>query len=73
MGILEIVVSEDFDSGDEIIVIRIPRTDLLTVSLDKFDQMLVKECDGPDAKLSDRLLGLETLIRRIEEQRLRRK
>lgn len=40
---------------------------LRRAKLTPFDRKLLAECDGPDATVSDKLLGLETLVRRIEE------
>lgn len=37
------------------------------VQLQKFDYLLFKDCSGDDATIADKLLGLETLARRIEE------
>ena len=31
------------------------------------DRLLLDECDGDDATLADRMLGLEVLVRRCEE------
>jgi hypothetical protein len=37
--------------------------------LDNFDKLVVEECGRPDASIADRLLGLETIFRRMEEQK----
>jgi hypothetical protein len=36
--------------------------------LDNFDQLLLKECGQKGASIADRLLGLETIFRRMQEQ-----
>jgi hypothetical protein len=49
--------------------LTIDDVDRIKLRLDRFDTLLVEECDGPTASLSDRLLGLETIVRRMGEQR----
>lgn len=38
-------------------------------TLNDLDKLLLRECDGPDATLADRLLGLELLARRLQEKK----
>ena len=40
--------------------------DMQSVPLDKFDHLLLQECSGSDA-ISDALLALETMARRLEQ------
>lgn len=52
---------------EQVWVLKIPDADIVRAKLDRIDRKFLAECDGPDATISDRLLGLETLVRRIEE------
>ena len=36
--------------------------------LDEFDRALLVDCDSPDATIADKLLALECLARRIEQE-----
>ncbi len=48
------------------IIIEFDSLDFLGIKLDDFDRALLDECNKSD-KISDKLLALETLARRIEE------
>jgi hypothetical protein len=48
-------------------VLEFNDAELVAAKLYPADRALLAECDGPDATVSDRLLGLELLARRIEE------
>ena len=50
----------------------ITQADYDRMRLDPGDRMILDDCDGPDATISDRLLGLELIARRVEEGRLER-
>jgi hypothetical protein len=41
---------------------------LAQVDLDPLDRALVRECGGDDSTIADKLLALETLMRRMQEQ-----
>lgn len=43
--------------------------DLFRTQLDPLDQKLIQDCEGTDRNASDWLLALETLFRRMEEQK----
>jgi hypothetical protein len=53
----------DFDVYE----LLIPRRDQVRAKLTQHDRAVLAECDSPDATIADRLLGLELLVRRIEE------
>jgi hypothetical protein len=48
--------------------LRISKEALALVKLDGLDTMLLTDCDSPDSTISDKLLGLQTLVYRIEQQ-----
>ena len=48
-------------------IIEITNFDIVSLRLDKFDNQLLDECSKSE-KISDTLLALETIARRIEEQ-----
>jgi hypothetical protein len=50
------------------ICLTIPDEALVGVNFDNFDRALLTECGGPDATISDKILGLETVTRRWEQQ-----
>ena len=58
---------DEFETGDKVIKLRITATEMQRVHLDRFDRLLLNDCGGPNASISDRILGLETLCRRIEQ------
>lgn len=47
--------------------IRIPHDLLLRARLTPFDRVLIRDCNRADATVADRVLALETLVRRCEE------
>lgn len=62
--------SDDIPTGDRTIVIKLARADMQRVNLTKFDQMLfddIQNGEPSNTPMADQLLGLETLVRRIEE------
>lgn len=66
-----IEVSDDIDMTGRTYTIHLDNISLAKVKLNKFDQALFDdiEHDKPSkTPLADKLLGLETLVRRIEEQ-----
>lgn len=48
------------------------QADANSFPLDGFDRRLLRECSGDDATISDKLLALETIVRRAEQARTRR-
>jgi hypothetical protein len=50
--------------------LEISDVEFVLMRLDNFDTLLLKECEGSDS-IADKLLALETLARRIEEERER--
>ncbi len=41
--------------------------EIVRAKLDDFDHRVLADCSGADATVSDKLLALEILVRRIEE------
>jgi len=58
----------DLKTNEQVYEIRIDSLDLSCPLLDSWDRKLIKECDE-STTLSDKLLALETIIRRNEEYR----
>ena len=48
-------------------VLTIGAVEWMLARLDGFDLALLRDCDGPDATIADRMLALETIARRIEQ------
>ena len=64
-------VQDDIAQGGRTFKLYIPQEDFVTVKLDRFDQALLDDIDHGEPSntpIADRLLGLETLVRRIEQQ-----
>jgi hypothetical protein len=60
--------TDDIATGDRVIVIRLSKVDMASAKYDNFDKALFEDIDSdPEATISDRLLGLETMVRRIEQ------
>jgi hypothetical protein len=57
---------EDLESGDRVYTLRISPEEMVRARLQPFDRKLFADCAGSN-KVSDQLLALETLTRRIEE------
>lgn len=49
------------------VMLEIDGYEYMAAGLDHFDRLLIRECEGSD-KTSDKLLALETIVRRIEER-----
>lgn len=50
----------------ETFILKIDKQEVIKANLQGIDFALLREC-GESIKISDKLLGLETLVRRIEE------
>ena len=62
---------DDPITGDRTIIIKLTKMDMARAKLTKFDHLLLDDIKNGEASrtpLADQLLGLETLVRRIEEQ-----
>lgn len=60
----------DIPTGDRVITIRLTRADMTSAKLTKFDYALFDDIQNgkpSNTPMADQLLGLETLVRRIEE------
>lgn len=53
---------------EQVFTVRWMRDDLERLRLDPIDQALIDECNREDATLADRLLGLQTIAFRLEQQ-----
>lgn len=58
--------TEDFESGERVYTLRIGSGEMVRANLRPFDRVLIADCEGSD-KVSDKLLALETIARRVEE------
>ncbi len=61
---------DDVATGDRIVNIRIAKADKSLATLTDFDQLLFDDIENGEPSntpMADQLLGLETLVRRIEE------
>ena len=64
--------TDDPVTGDRTIVIKLAKSDMQLATLDKFDHMLLDDInhgEPSNTPIADQLLGLELLVRRMEEQR----
>jgi hypothetical protein len=61
--------SESFDPTNltNTVTIEINDLEMVLLKLDRFDRLLLDECNKSN-KISDKLLALECMARRIEEQ-----
>jgi len=58
---------DNLERGSRIYNLEITDDDLRLVNLLKVDELLIEECEKSE-KISDKLLALETIARRIEEK-----
>jgi len=69
MGKTSLEWTDDIITGDRIIKICLAKTDLATAKFDRFDYALFDDIDNgepSDTPMADILLGIETMMRRIE-------
>lgn len=62
--------TNDVVTGDRVINIRLTKADMVKAQLTKFDYALfddIQNGEKSNTPMADQLLGLETLVRRIEE------
>ncbi len=65
---MKLEVTQDIANNEQIYTLTIPYFEWMKARIYPQDKLLFDECDKSD-KLSDKILGLETLVRRIEEVR----
>jgi len=63
---MKLEVTQDLEKREQIYVLTIPYDEWIRAKFHDFDGALFAECDSSN-KVSDKLLGMETLARRIEE------
>jgi hypothetical protein len=56
----------EITTNETLYYLRISDCELVMAELDTFDIMLIRECDT-SASVADKLLALETIVRRIEQ------
>lgn len=56
----------DFKTDEDVFELRFNTLDMVECPLDNFDRALLHECNK-SKKVSDKLLALETIVRRLEE------
>ena len=57
---------EDIERDEMVYTLRIPLRSMVRANLQPLDRALIADCEG-SSKISDKLLALETIARRIEE------
>ena len=65
--------TDDISTGNRIITIVLTRNDMMNAKLTKFDYALfddIQNGEKSNTPMADQLIGLETLVRRIEEAKL---
>jgi hypothetical protein len=60
-------MTEILDRDERVYTLRITNDELVRARLQPFDRLLIADCEGKDSTISDKLLALETIARRIEE------
>lgn len=61
--------TDDVPTGDRIINIRLNKSEMAMAKLDNFDRLLLDDIghgEPSNTPLADQLLGLETLVRKME-------
>lgn len=61
--------SDDVATGDRIIKIRLNKIEMASAKIDDFDRLLfddIQNGEPSNTPLADQLLGLETLVRKME-------
>jgi hypothetical protein len=61
--------TDDVATGDRIINMRLMKNELAMAQLDRFDHLLfddIKNGEPSDTPIADQILGLETLVRKME-------
>jgi hypothetical protein len=66
---MNIKVCRDNDSMDVTYTIVLNENDIASANFTEFDRRLFDDCESEDATISDKVLALETVIRRIEQSK----
>lgn len=61
---------EETGVGYRVWELSISDLEMVTVTPDAWDKLLLEECSGKDATIADLLLALEMVVRRVMEQRV---
>lgn len=64
---MKLTVHMPVATDERVYTLTISGGDLARVKLSGYDRRVLADCNGAEATISDRLLGLELLARRIEE------
>lgn len=59
-------MTEDLANGERTYTLKVNDYELLMATLERYDRMFIAECES-SGRVSDKLLALETIARRIEE------
>ena len=62
---MKLTCIEDIENRQTIYNLSVSDAEFIRAYLDNFDRLLIDECEKSD-KISDKLLALETITRRIE-------
>ena len=69
---IQLIKSEDIFKHTVRYILEIDRSDYADFFPTEFDDLLIQECNASE-KISDKLLALETIVRRIEEHHNKKK
>lgn len=65
---MKLMKNVNIENETSVYTLEITKSDLLNMyKLDNFDLMLLKDCEKENATISDKLLALETIARRVEQ------
>lgn len=64
---MKFIMQDDIANDERIYTLRIRMGEMVCAPLNRFDKLLLADCEGSN-KVSDKLLALETIARRIEER-----
>jgi len=64
---MKLIVNKNIEKLVTTYTIEITHADMMNALITHTDMILFEDCESEDATISDKLLALETLARRIEE------
>jgi hypothetical protein len=64
---MKLIVDTSIETLETTYTLKITHSDMEKARIKPYDQVLFDDCNGEDATISDKLLALETLARRVEE------
>lgn len=68
---MKLEISSSPSTGDKQYILTLSQSELASFTLNEMDQALIDECfNAPDSTIADKLLGLQTIAFRIEQQNI---